>query len=144
MQRDIRADDELLARPAPADDKAFAVATLARVAEWAAASADPWDQTNGFRLLDIGHDEVRWKDGEREVAIVVRRRRDGMLDLDLPGGRREAGVQRLADGRLAIRLGGDTFSAAVVRRQTSDGLDYTLFTDSTSRRLRLVAIARSP
>src|SRR5258708_897400 len=55
--------DELLAEPVPADDRSFAVATLARVAEWASASADPWDQKNGFRLLDLGHDEVRWKDG---------------------------------------------------------------------------------
>ena len=130
--------DELFAKPAPADDKAFAIATLARVAEWAPASADPWDQKNGFRLLDIGHDEVRWKDGEREVGVMVRRRRDGLLNLELPGGTREAGVQRQPDGRLSIQLGGDTFTATVVHRQTSDGLDYTLFADGSSRRLRLV------
>jgi 3-methylcrotonyl-CoA carboxylase alpha subunit len=130
--------DELFANPDPADDKAFAVATLARVAEWAPTSADPWDQKNGFRLLDIGHDEVHWKDGEREVVVIVRRRRDGMLDLELPGGTREANVQRLADDRLSIRLGGDTFTTTVVRRQTTDGLDYTLFVDGTSRRLRRV------
>jgi 3-methylcrotonyl-CoA carboxylase alpha subunit len=130
--------DELFAKPAPADDKAFAIATLARVAEWAPVSADPWDQKNGFRLLDIGHDEVRWKDGEHEVVVIVRRRRDGMLDLQLPGGTLEAAVRRLADDRLSIRLAGDTFTAAVVRRQTSDGLDYTLFADGSSRRLRLV------
>src|SRR5207302_3221322 len=128
--------------PAPADDRAFAVATLARVAEWASASndppSDPWDQKNGFRLLDIGHDEVRWKDGEREVGVLVRRRRDGLLDLDLPGGMREASVRRAADGRLAIRLGAGAFTATAVRHRTADGLDYALFVDGTSRRLRLV------
>jgi 3-methylcrotonyl-CoA carboxylase alpha subunit len=130
--------EELFAKLAPADDRAFAVATLARVAEWAPASADPWDQKNGFRLLDIGHDEVRWKDGEREVVVIVRRRRDGMLDLQLPGGTQEASVQRRDDDRLAIRLGDDTFAATVMRHRTSDGVDYTLFADGRSRRLRLV------
>jgi 3-methylcrotonyl-CoA carboxylase alpha subunit len=130
--------EELFAKLAPADDRAFAVATLARVAEWAPASADPWDQKNGFRLLDIGHDEVRWKDGDREVVVIVRRRRDGMLDLQLPGGTQEASVQRRDDDRLAIRLGDDTFAATVMRHRTSDGVDYTLFADGRSRRLRLV------
>jgi 3-methylcrotonyl-CoA carboxylase alpha subunit len=130
--------DELFAKHAPADDRGFAVATLARIAEWAPASNDPWDQKNGFRLLDVGYDEVRWKDGEREVAVVVRRHRDGMLGLELPGGTQEASVLRLADDRLAIRLGGDTFTATVVRRRTADGIDYTLFADGANRRLRLV------
>jgi 3-methylcrotonyl-CoA carboxylase alpha subunit len=129
--------DALFAASGPADDRAFAVATLARVAEWTAASLDPWDQRNGFRLLDEGHDEVRWKDGEREVAVIVRRRRDGTLLLELPGGARAASVRRGEDGRLAIRLGDDTFSAAVVRRATADGVDYTLFAGG-NRRLRLV------
>jgi len=130
--------DELFAKPAPADDRAIAVATLARVAEWTSASDDPWDQKNGFRLLDIGHDEVRWKDGERDVSVLVRRRRDGLLELDLAGGTMDASVQRLADDRLSIRLAGDAFTAAAVRQRTSAGIDYVLFADGTSRRLRLV------
>src|SRR6185503_6721476 len=120
--------DELFAKAGTADDRALAVATLARVAEWASASNDPWDQKNGFRLLDIGHDEVRWKDGEREVAVIVRRPRDGMLSLELPGGAVEASVCRSEEGRLAIRLGNDTFTAAAVRRAANDGgIDYMLF-----------------
>jgi 3-methylcrotonyl-CoA carboxylase alpha subunit len=131
--------DELFAKAGTADDRAFAVATLARVAEWASTSNDPWDQKNGFRLLDTGHDEVRWKDGEREVAVIVRRPRDGSLALELPGGTVEANVRRGEDGRLAIRLGNDTFTAAVVRRAANDGgIDYTLFADGGSQRLRLV------
>ena len=130
--------DELFAKAAPADDRTLAVATLARIAEWSSKSNDPWDQKTGFRLLDIGHEEVRWKDGEREVAVIARRRRDGTFGLELPGGTREARVQATADGRLAIWLAGDTFTAASVRRQTADGIDYTLFADGGSRRLRLV------
>jgi 3-methylcrotonyl-CoA carboxylase alpha subunit len=131
--------ESLFAQSGRADDRAFAVATLARVAEWAAISNDPWDQKNGFRLLETGHDEVRWKDGDREVAVIVRRRRDGVLDLELSGGAVEALVKRSEDGRIAIRLGSDTFTAAVVRRQTMDGgIDYTVFADGRSQRLRLV------
>jgi 3-methylcrotonyl-CoA carboxylase alpha subunit len=137
---------ELFAAAAPADDRILAIATLARIAEWTPASRgpsrdpshDPWDLKNGFRLLDIGHDEVRWKDGEREVAVIARRRRDGTLGLELPGDTLEARVRTTADGRLAIWLAGDTFTAAAVRRQAADGIDYTLFADGASRRLRLV------
>ena len=47
-------------------------------------------------------------------------------------------MQRADDGRLAIRLA-RTFTAAVVRRQANDGgIDYTLFADGGSHRLRLV------
>jgi 3-methylcrotonyl-CoA carboxylase alpha subunit len=133
-----RRRDELFAKPAPADDKAFAIATLARLAEWAPTSADPWDQKNGFRLLDIGHDEVRWQDGERDVLVIVRRHRDGALGLELPGGTVSASIRGAGKGRIGVRLGDDTFEASVVRRATADGIDYTLFADGTSRRLRLV------
>jgi 3-methylcrotonyl-CoA carboxylase alpha subunit len=127
--------DELFPKAAPADDRAFAVATLARVAEWGGRSAaDPWDLKNGFRLLDIGHDEVRWRDVEREIAVFVRRQRDGTLGLELPGGTVEARVSTGDDGTLAITLGGDKFHARVVRR----GMDYTSFFDGGSRRLQLV------
>jgi 3-methylcrotonyl-CoA carboxylase alpha subunit len=113
--------------------------------EWqdsAPAAGDPhspWNEQNGFRLLDEGHDEVRWKDGDRDVTVIARRRRDGGLRLELPGGAQEARVQRTDDGRLAIALAGDTFVATVVRRAAIDGgVDYTLFSDGRSRRLRLV------
>ncbi|MFO1157699.1 MAG: acetyl/propionyl/methylcrotonyl-CoA carboxylase subunit alpha [Reyranellaceae bacterium] len=139
---------ELFAKIKPADDRALAVATLARLVEWqeavnaaAQASADPWSpwtRQNAFRLLDEGHDEVRWKDGETDVTVIARRQRGGGVRLELPGGALDAQVQRLEEGRLAIRLGEDTFTATVVRRQTADGVDYSLFADGTNRRLRLV------
>ncbi len=136
----------LFTKPAPADDRAFAVATLARLLEWQDASRpaeddpwSPWNAQNGFRLLDEGHEEVRWKDGEREIAVIARRLRGGGFRLDLPGGACEVRVQRLGDGRLSIGLGEDTFRATVVRRTALDGgIDYTLFMDGGSSRLRLV------
>jgi 3-methylcrotonyl-CoA carboxylase alpha subunit len=132
--------ETLFAKPGPADDRTLAVATLGRLLEWepAAPSGDPWDQRNGFRLLDEGHDEVRWQDGERQATVIARRRRDGSIGLELPGGALEARVQRGDDGRLAIRLGGDAFTAAVVRRPMADGVDYAVFAAGTSRSLRLV------
>jgi 3-methylcrotonyl-CoA carboxylase alpha subunit len=140
--------DELFAKPAAAGDRAFAIATLARLVEWqeaahaaARSSGDPWSPWNGqgaFRLLDEGHDEVHWKDGDREVTVIARRRRDGSIGLELPGGHLEARVQRADDARLVIGLGGDTFTATVVRRQTADGVDYAVFDGGVSRRLRLI------
>jgi 3-methylcrotonyl-CoA carboxylase alpha subunit len=140
--------EALFAKPYAIDDRSLAIATLARLVEWqeatvstAQASGDPWSPWNrqdAFRLLDEGHDEVRWKEGDREVAVVVHRRRGNGLRLELPGGAVEAHVRRNDDGRLAIRYGDETFVATVVRRQTADGADYTLFVDGTSRRLHLV------
>ena len=135
----------LFATLAPADDRAFAIATLARLVEWQDRTPmpgdphSPWNEQNGFRLLDEGHDEVRWKDGERDVTVIARRLRGGGLRLELPGGAQEARVRRTDDDKLAIGLGDDTFVATVVRRVAIDGgADYTLFADGRSRRLRLV------
>ncbi|WP_425066602.1 acetyl/propionyl/methylcrotonyl-CoA carboxylase subunit alpha [Reyranella sp.] len=136
----------LFTKPAPAGDRAFAVATLARLLEWQDAATpaagdpwSPWNQQNGFRLLEEGHEEVRWKDGEREVVVIARRLRSGGLRLELPEGAREARVERRDDGTLSVGLGEDTFGATVVRRTALDGgIDYTLFMDGGSVRLRLV------
>ncbi len=136
---------ELFAKAAPADDRAFAVATLARLLEWREAPSSPadphspWSTQDSFRLLDEGHDEVRWKDGEREVAVIARHRRGGGLRLELPGGALDATMRRLGDGRIAVDLGNDTFEASVVRRAANDGgIDYTVFAGAGGRRLRLV------
>jgi 3-methylcrotonyl-CoA carboxylase alpha subunit len=136
----------LFAKPAPAGDRAFAVATLARLLEWQDAAQpavgdpwSPWNQQSGFRLLEEGHEEVRWKDGEREVVVIARRLRSGGVRLELPEGAREARVERREDGTLSIGLGQDSFTATVVRRTALDGgIDYTLFMGEGSNRLRLV------
>jgi 3-methylcrotonyl-CoA carboxylase alpha subunit len=136
----------LFTKPAPTGDRAFAVATLARLLEWQDAAKpaagdpwSPWNEQTGFRLLDEGHEEVSWKDGEREVVVIARRLRRGGFRLELPDGTCEARVQRLADGSLSVGLDEDTFLATVVRRIALDGgIDYTLFMDGSSLRLRLI------
>jgi 3-methylcrotonyl-CoA carboxylase alpha subunit len=135
-----RHHDTLFAKLRPADDRMLAVATLARLMEFepSVASYDPWDQKNGFRLLDEGHDEMRWKEGERDVAVIARHWRNGSIGLELPSGTIETRVRRTDEGRLAIWLGGETFAATVVRRPTADGVDYAVFADGASRTLRLV------
>ena len=87
---------DLFAKPMPVDDRTLAVATLARLAESdpSVPLNDPWDLKNGFRLLDEGHDEVRWKDGDREVTVIARRRRNGSIGLELPDGMIEAQMPR--------------------------------------------------
>ncbi|MBV8413572.1 MAG: ATP-grasp domain-containing protein, partial [Alphaproteobacteria bacterium] len=140
--------EALFAKAYAIDDRTLAIATLARIVEWGEATASaakasgdpwsPWNRQDAFRLLEEGHDEVRWKEGDRDVAIVAHRRRGNGVRLDLPGGAVEAHVRRNDDGRLAIRYGDETFVATVVRRQTPDGADYTLFVDGASRRLHLV------
>ena len=138
--------DDLFAKTEPATDRVFAVATLARLLEWQEAATpnkddphSPWNEQSGFRLLDEGHDEVRWKDGEREVVVLARRRRGGGLRLDLPGGTLDARMRRAEGGRIAVDLGSDTFEASVVRRVSADGgIDYTVFAGAGGRRLRLV------
>ena len=99
----------------------------------------PWSQQNGFRLLDEGHDEVRWQDGGREVTVVVRRKRGGGLRLDLPGGAADAEATKIGDGALRIVLGGDSFEARAIKHTALDGgTDYTVFVGGGSRRLCLV------
>ncbi len=137
---------ELFPEAVPADDRTFAIATLARLVEWRESAPSgagdlhsPWGTQNGFRLLGEGHDEVRWNDGQREVTIRAHRRRGGGIRLELPGETVEARVRRGDDGRLAIWLAGETFTAAVVRRAAKDGsVDYMLFADGGIRQLRLV------
>jgi len=141
-----RHHDQLFAKPALASDRTVAIATLARLAERRDAASpspgdpySPWGAQNGFRLLGEGHDEVCWKDGEREVTVQAYHRRDGSIGLALPGGTVEARVRGADDGRLAVWLAGETFTAAVVPRAANDGgVDYTVFADGNQRRLRLV------
>jgi 3-methylcrotonyl-CoA carboxylase alpha subunit len=136
---------ELFPEAEPADARTLAIATLARIVEWRQTAKpspedpwSPWSEQNGFRLMDDGHDEVRWKDGERDIVVIARRLRGGGLRLDLPGGAVAAQVKRLGNGRLAVTLAGDAFEARVVRRVAADGIDYTVFAHGESRRLRLV------
>ena len=84
-----RHHDTLFAAPEPADDRVLAAGDAGAAAGIRAGRAVRTirgTRRNGFRLLEEGHDEVRWKDGERDVAVIARRRRDGSIGLELPGG----------------------------------------------------------
>ena len=81
---------------------------------------------------------MRWKDGEREVTVIARRRRDGSIGLELPGGPLEARVQRATMAGWRSGWAATLSRPTVVRRPTADGVDYAVFADGASRTLRLV------
>jgi 3-methylcrotonyl-CoA carboxylase alpha subunit len=125
-----------------ASDRVLAVAGLAvllgRQAEAAAqagASADPhspWHLANGWRLNDDAFHVLRFRDGEAEVAVTARFRRDGFV-FDLAGGAMRARGTLAADGRLAADLDGARLAAGIVRR----GDELTVFVDGAAHRLQL-------
>ncbi len=146
----------------PADERVLALATLARLMEWrreAAASAgvstepaSPWHRVDGWRLNGAGHDEVRWKDGDRDVPVVAHYRRTAgsmpsigadTIDcrLEIGGTALDASAVVARDGSFRATLGEAVTSARVVRAVANDGgVDYVVFTDGTAggRTLRLV------
>ena len=132
-----RHHDTLFAKPAPADDRVLAAATLARLLEF---------EPSATLERSVGPEErlPAARGGPRRGALEGRRARGGR-DRPPPARRRHrpgaAGrrrsrraCERREDGRLAIRLGSDTFTATVVRaRPMADGIDYVVFADGSSR-----------
>ena len=45
---------------------------------------------------DLGHDEVRWKDGDRETAVIARRLRNGAALRRVPEARRRVSARARA------------------------------------------------
>jgi 3-methylcrotonyl-CoA carboxylase alpha subunit len=158
-----RHKETVIPRVEPADDRALALATLARLLDWrreaaarAAASSEPgspWNRVDGWRLNGAGHDEVRWRTGDQDVAVVAHYRRaaSGAASPDGPEAvdcRLEVGGTML-DARAAVERGGSLRAtlgpavtwARVVRHVANDGgVDYVVFADGDSggRTLRLV------
>ncbi|HEX2889095.1 acetyl/propionyl/methylcrotonyl-CoA carboxylase subunit alpha [Vineibacter terrae] len=152
----------VLPKAAPADDRVVALATLARLLEWrreaadrAAASAEPtspWHRVDGWRLNGAGHDEVRWKDADRDIAVMAYYRRAagaspsaavGAIDcrLQVGGTALDASAVLARDGSFRATLGEAVASARVVRQVANDGgVDYVVFADGSvgGRALRLV------
>ena len=134
---------ELVPAPGHADDTVLGLAALAvlegqavAARAHAAASADPWSpwhRTDGWRLNDEGHQELRFDDGAAVVPVMVHYRPAGYV-LDLPGGSVAAGGRLAADGTLDARLG-DRQSRAVVARLDSE---IVVFSGARSRALRFV------
>ena len=116
----------LLPEAAPASDEVLALASLAELLHRrqdtearARRSADPhspWHQTSGWRLNAETLVRLSFRDGAREVAVVVRYRPDGFV-LDLPGGRAEARGELGPDGVLFADLDGRRITGSIVRNE---------------------------
>ncbi len=135
---------ELFPDPAPAPDPVLAVAALflmreaeARARAVAARSGDPhspWHATDGWRMNEDNHHVLRFRDGERAVAVTAHYR-DGGYALDLPGGTVSASAAEGPGGGLVVHLDGARSLAHVVRR----GDAFTVFAFGRSHHLELDA-----
>ena len=141
--------DVLLPKPSPVDDRTVAVATLAHLQEREQAAAararvsldphSPWNRLDGWRLNGDGHDEIRWKDGERDIVVTAHYPRGAQhVRLELPGGATDAQATRLDDGDLRVVIAGQQLTARVVPVPVADGTDYAVVAGGAVRRLRLV------
>jgi len=134
---------DLLPEAAPASDEALALASLAELLRRrrdtetrARRSADPhspWHRTSGWRLNAETQVRLSFRDGAREVAVVVHYRPDGFA-LELPGGRAEASGELGPDGLLHADLDGRRITGSIVRH---DG-DIAVLLSGGIHRLRLV------
>jgi 3-methylcrotonyl-CoA carboxylase alpha subunit len=150
---------EVIPRAEAADERTLALATLARLLEWrqeaqarAAQSPDPaspWHRVDGWRLNGAGHDDIRWKSGDREVIVTACYQRQDGVDgdtvecrLDLGGTQMDASaVREGTDGRFRATLGTTVMLARVIPATASDGgRDYVVFAGGTpgGQTLRLV------
>jgi 3-methylcrotonyl-CoA carboxylase alpha subunit len=137
-----RSRAELFAPRPPLSDPMLAAAAFAELlAEEdaararAAASTDPhspWDRVDGWRLNQDSHHAFAFDEGvERHSAIV--HFSDAGLRIAMAGREYALEGERLADGRLLVRLDGRATKARAVR----DGRDWHVFADGAVRRLAL-------
>ena len=135
--------ESLVPPPAPASDRVLALAALAlflerarHAREAAARSGDPrspWALADGWRMNDDNHHVLRFKDGEREVAITVHYRPDGYV-MELPGGPLAAHGTLVGERDLSADLAGARLKARVVRERR----ELAVFADGASHRLQLI------
>ncbi len=140
---------DLLPEPGLASDEVLTLATLGvlldraqRTRAEAALSADPfspWALSDGWRLNDVAHDLIAFRDGatERQVRVIYRRA-SYVIDLldGTPGGERDAWGELLADGTLEAEIAGVRLHATLVWR----GHEVTLFHPGGCHRLVLVDV----
>ncbi len=137
-----RSRAELFPPRAPLSDPALAAAAYAELLaeedaarSRAAASDDPyspWDRVDGWRLNQDSHHAFVFAEGDERHAVTVHFREAG-LRIGIAGREFALDGERLADGRLLVRLDGRTTKARAVR----DGRDWHVFIDGAHRRLAL-------
>ncbi len=107
-----------------ADDTDLALAALSVIHDQKAAAAavkhgatdpwSPWSVADGWQLNGTASSTLTFRDGEREIVVGLRYRRDG-YDLTLPDGTMRAAVVRSDDGMIRIDLAGRRIQGRVVR-----------------------------
>ena len=103
--------------------------------ERAATSGDPhspWHAVDGWRLNEDSHHDFNFLDGEAAHAAHLQFLGSG-LRLTVNGRGHALSGERLPDGRLQVRLDGDSFKARAVRH----GRDWHVFCNGDYRRLSL-------
>jgi 3-methylcrotonyl-CoA carboxylase alpha subunit len=123
--------DEVLAAAAYAELLAEEDAARSR----AAASGDPhspWDRVDGWRLNQDSHHAFALAEGGERHLVTVHFH-DAGHRLGIAGREFALEGERLADGRLLVRLDGRATKARAVR----DGRDWHVFIDGAHRRLTL-------
>jgi 3-methylcrotonyl-CoA carboxylase alpha subunit len=136
-----RNQEELFARPAVSKEM-LAAAAYAELAEEeraarerAAASGDPyspWHYVDGWRLNEDSHHDLVFAEGDTEHAVRLLFVESG-LRLTANGATHPLSGERLADGRLLLRLDGHVYKARAVRA----GHDWHVFCNGDYRRLSL-------
>ncbi|MCD6040849.1 MAG: mccA [Burkholderiales bacterium] len=131
-----------LLQKTPLSSEMLAVAAFAELAEEerasrqrAAASSDPyspWDHVDGWRLNEDSHHEFVFLEGETSHPARLVFAQEG-LRITANGHNHALSGERLADGRLLVRLDGRAFKARAVR----EGRDWHVFCDGEHRRLSL-------
>ncbi len=132
----------LLPARGQAPDEALAAAAFAELLEEEDAARErartsgdphsPWHRVDGWRLNESSHHDFVFEDAGAEHLVSLRFLPAG---LRLVIGERNYSIsgERLADGRLLVRLDGRTLKARAVR----DGSDWHLFWEGEYRRIRL-------
>jgi 3-methylcrotonyl-CoA carboxylase alpha subunit len=133
----------LIPPAAPADARALALATLARLLDErrraqaaAAATADPhspWARATGWRLNRAAWQECLWRDGDATVTVRARFGASGVV-LGLADATIAADGALAADGTLEATLDGVRVAARVVRH----GDAVTVFDRGAERQLAIV------
>ena len=133
---------ELFPVRTPPSDEVLAAAALAELMleedgarQLARASGDPyspWHEVDGWRLNQDSHHRFLFTEGESQYPVTVRFLAEGQRVAI--GGRDYAlAGERLADGRLQLRLDSRSYKARAVRQ----GHDWHVFSSGGYRRLAL-------